>query len=506
VDPVSLAFLALIALVGGGIAYFADWLGRKLGKKRLRLGKLRPKHTAALGVVTSGIIISAFTIGLVYALSSDVRQWIQEGRKAIAEVRAARDQRDAADRESRKLLDSNSRLKIDLGDRQKRIEVADRRMKSLQKGTRDLQLKIDAGERAVHGLEAKLTSTETEYKSSKANLADMQTQSQALHKAYGGLRKTFDDLRSSYSQLQTQAKDISDNNYRLTSENLHLTADNGDLQSKGAELERKNKEAEQMLEEQHQEMSRLTEQMTSMSTQIRLAREELDGLMTLQAKLNNSVERSRERPLTFAVHEELARVSIAGKQSPEEVRAAITSLVRMARTTAEARGAKGASKDLPAAAIFKHEDKKTHQEYQPDEIVDRLSKSIAGKPEEQVLVATSTYNSFEGEPVSIEIASFPNPLVYRGGQVVAETRINGQEDEATVFRKIKEFLDGKVRSRAKTDHLIPVDNDTFGLIEPGQIIKVVKNVQTADRIIRLQAVARNDTRAGDSLALDFRIR
>ncbi|MBQ7317633.1 MAG: DUF3084 domain-containing protein, partial [Phascolarctobacterium sp.] len=52
-----------MAIVGGLIAYMADNMGSKIGKKRMSVFGLRPKHTSILLTVLSGMMISVLTIG-----------------------------------------------------------------------------------------------------------------------------------------------------------------------------------------------------------------------------------------------------------------------------------------------------------------------------------------------------------------------------------------------------------------------------------------------------------
>ena len=59
-----------MAIVGGLIAYIGDKLGSKIGKKRMSVFGLRPKHTSVLLTVISGTMISVITIG-VMAISSE---------------------------------------------------------------------------------------------------------------------------------------------------------------------------------------------------------------------------------------------------------------------------------------------------------------------------------------------------------------------------------------------------------------------------------------------------
>ena len=66
---VGIRLIIIMAIVGGFIAYLADKMGSKIGKKKMSIFGLRPKHTSILLTVASGTIIAVLTIG-VMAISS----------------------------------------------------------------------------------------------------------------------------------------------------------------------------------------------------------------------------------------------------------------------------------------------------------------------------------------------------------------------------------------------------------------------------------------------------
>lgn len=83
----SPAILALFVLMGGLIAYVGDWLGRKLGKKRLRLAGLRPRHTAVVFTVISGMLIPVATTYAILTISAPVREWMAKGPQIVREYK-----------------------------------------------------------------------------------------------------------------------------------------------------------------------------------------------------------------------------------------------------------------------------------------------------------------------------------------------------------------------------------------------------------------------------------
>jgi uncharacterized protein (DUF3084 family) len=65
--------IAIIAVMGGAIAYIGDKLGTKVGKKKLTIFGLRPKHTSILVTIITGILIAASTLSILSLVSRDVR-------------------------------------------------------------------------------------------------------------------------------------------------------------------------------------------------------------------------------------------------------------------------------------------------------------------------------------------------------------------------------------------------------------------------------------------------
>lgn len=63
----------VILVLGGTIATVSDRLGTKVGKARLSLFKLRPRDTAVVVTVMAGSILSALTLGILFATSKPLR-------------------------------------------------------------------------------------------------------------------------------------------------------------------------------------------------------------------------------------------------------------------------------------------------------------------------------------------------------------------------------------------------------------------------------------------------
>jgi uncharacterized protein (DUF3084 family) len=69
----SLILVFTLIIISGFIAFVGDWVGLKIGKKRVTIFGLRPHYTAIFITITSGILIAVITITILAISSNDVR-------------------------------------------------------------------------------------------------------------------------------------------------------------------------------------------------------------------------------------------------------------------------------------------------------------------------------------------------------------------------------------------------------------------------------------------------
>jgi uncharacterized protein (DUF3084 family) len=80
-----------LILVSGLVAFVGNLVGRSIGRRRLAIFGLRPRHTAQLVTVITGMLITVVTLAVVLLVSNDARQalfHLQEVRRQVAEQEA----------------------------------------------------------------------------------------------------------------------------------------------------------------------------------------------------------------------------------------------------------------------------------------------------------------------------------------------------------------------------------------------------------------------------------
>ena len=76
-------FTVVLLAAGGLISFVGDRVGTRIGKKRLSLWGLRPRHTATLSTVISGCLIAGVTFAALMGVDGSVRRALLEGRQIV---------------------------------------------------------------------------------------------------------------------------------------------------------------------------------------------------------------------------------------------------------------------------------------------------------------------------------------------------------------------------------------------------------------------------------------
>ncbi|CCH65430.1 Myosin heavy chain, clone 203 [Richelia intracellularis HM01] len=105
-DAGHILILAILIL-GGVIATIGDLIGTRVGKARLSLFSMRPKNTAVMITMLTGILVSASTLGILFAADEGLRKGVFE----LDDIqRDLRDRREQLDNTAQELEITNQKL------------------------------------------------------------------------------------------------------------------------------------------------------------------------------------------------------------------------------------------------------------------------------------------------------------------------------------------------------------------------------------------------------------
>lgn len=191
--------IVVLVLTGGVIAFIGDRLGSKVGKKKLSLFGLRPRHTSILVTIITGILITTVTFGILAIASKDVRT----------------------------ALFGMNKLKAELNEKQSMLEEA-------------------SG--ALVNVKNDLNTTKEEYAKSKKNLEETQEDLEIAQQAAELLRQEQVALQNINQELWSDNQTLIEHNQSLAENNQFLLANNESLKADNLELEKTNNDLQEGIE------------------------------------------------------------------------------------------------------------------------------------------------------------------------------------------------------------------------------------------------------------------
>lgn len=510
-DLTPYLFLSILVIVGGVIAWVADSLGRRIGKKRLSFMGLRPRHTATLIIILAGILVPIITIAAMYVLSSDVREWIIKGRRAAIEANAeAEKARGLANEEKRKAQGFESRNK-QLNQQQRALKANLEQLKTQVSQTKD----------DLTGTKKLLADANADVRAKRQELAQKTSEIAAKQRELAEKQAELVSSRAELSQARVdlaQVKATSQEALRQLKENQER-ADELDRQNAALETQVDGLKGElKILQTQKQT---LQDQVNSYDSTIKELQASLKDLQETQTRLQNDIEYiqsqaganfivTRFRPMIFEYQEEVARTQLPPSLSPAAARNAYFDLLQRAKSIALDHGARNLA-NLPPAGIQPRNvtDSNGNKRFvSTEEQEEAIIRGLIAQRSELIFIAKAGYNSFEGEFVPLDFVAFRNKDVYTPGQVIIETRIDGRKLESEILQAVQQFISVNVRAKALSDGMVPPSgrNSSLGKVDGEEILNMVRDLKYENKIVRLQALAKSATRAGDQLELTFRIR
>jgi uncharacterized protein (DUF3084 family) len=486
----STHILILFSIMGGFIAFFGDWLGRTMGKKRLRLLHLRPRHTATTMTVLAGMIIPVATTAALYVLSEPVQEWLVRGTELVAE--------------KRQLEKENSLLKVEQQDLTAQAEhlqsEVDKRSEESTKLTR-------------HNKQLMATNEKLQSQNQKA--------ATELKKAIDRERKLNNNIRELRVQETKLSKEVKLQAAEVEKISEELQTTRNELRVREQELNRMNQDSIELAEEVHKltrqrdELSKESQRLTDRVIDLRQTEEELNNrieqLTQLAQGIAANMEAIRTSDVLFRKGEELSRMMITGGLQTSEARNTINQIIRMSDLAARERGVPPDNQGRSAAMQERFRSVGNGQfiRISVEDQINALVEAIGRSSGELVMIATSYYNYFKGEtlPVPLTVNIFFNRIVYNEGDIIAEGIVDGDATPEDIVDQILEFLSTQVRQNAEKAGMIPVHGQeaSLGAITFEQMAALVREIESKRGQVKIIAIASRNTRSAEPLIVEFRV-
>lgn len=185
---VGLKILAIIAVMGGIIAYVGDKIGTKVGKQRMSLFGLRPKYTSIVVTIITGLMIAAATVGVLSISSRSVRTALFGLDQMYAQMEELNQQ----------IAAKNEELKA----RQAEIDDQAEQMNTMQEAVQASQQELEEVRAARDAMGADLQSVKEAYQEAQGRMGDLEKARRVMEDHIADLQFTAKNLENNITNLR----------------------------------------------------------------------------------------------------------------------------------------------------------------------------------------------------------------------------------------------------------------------------------------------------------------
>lgn len=190
----GLVLIAAVLVLGGVLATAGDRIGMRVGKARLSLFNLRPRQTATLVTIMTGGLISATTLGILFAVSDQLRTGVFELQEIQDDLATARI--DVANARAEK-----GQIEDELDEAISEQAAAQRRLEQINQS---LEAAVDRQART----EAQLDQAQDQLGQVEANFRQAQNQLRQISQQTSSLRSEIQQLQTERQELIVQRDQV----------------------------------------------------------------------------------------------------------------------------------------------------------------------------------------------------------------------------------------------------------------------------------------------------------
>ncbi|MEG4852307.1 DUF3084 domain-containing protein [Microcoleus sp. B5-D4] len=229
----------VILVLGGVIATVSDRLGTKVGKARLSLFKLRPRDTAVVVTVMAGSILSALTLGILFATSKPLRTGVFRIDEIQKRLNNARREINQATQEKNRVESELAQARAAQAQARANLEQINQSLQAANAEQARTQTKLNSLRAQLNSVQAAKSKTEEQLSQVEAAKSKTEEQLSSVEAAKSRTEEQLKLVETIRSTTQAQL-DRTENQLKTVS---------GQKTTLGAEIAQLQEERQQLIEQ-----------------------------------------------------------------------------------------------------------------------------------------------------------------------------------------------------------------------------------------------------------------
>ncbi len=479
-----------ILVLGGVIATVSDRLGTKVGKARLSLFKLRPRTTAMLVTIVTGSVLSALTLGILFASSKPLRRGVFQIDKIQTRLNDAR-------KDLTRTEDEKQRVEADLGKARAELNRAMAQLNAINQSLETsreqaaqtaielqrTQTQLGELQKQLQQIQAARTEMEAELTRRENQLQQVVEQKESLYTEIEQLKTERKSLIQQREQVKSQIK-VRDR--ALAQQDQELKQQDQELKQQQEELE----EQEQLISEQDQIIAKREMRLKELEAE----QKKLEEQKSILAKQVQLVERDFQLLREGNVALERGQVLASGLVriiDPKTSQQAVNTLLQEANRTV-------INSVQPNNANAQQEQVIQITKAEVEELIDEIDDG-----RDHVVQVISAANYLVGETkVAVFTKSEPNRLLFTTGEIIAGTSFNPSSlSKEQLQRQLQQLIEAssfRARFVGVVEGNVQISDDRMETL-----LSFFQQLKEHNQPLEIQAVASEDTYTLGPLRLDL---
>jgi uncharacterized protein (DUF3084 family) len=322
---VLLAFLAFVVLLAGFIAYAADNIARRAGRRHLRLFGMRPKTTALIVAVAAGMGISLASMLAFFALNRQAIRNIEQAdllrtelnglKKDVVTVqkglKTAQAERDSANARAEQARLDSAKVTSQLQGAQGDLKTARTATDSLKTQAQGLQVRVGQLTALKTALEAQALKNQQRLSSSQAELDVAQRRANGLDTRLSAVQRQItllDDQNAQAQAQRVQAQALAEQaRGQATQAQAQVDGLQGQLRQLGAARQNVTRQRDQA-----------ASQLTQVQTQLTQAQAQVQQARTQATQAQSQMKRAQTQMQQAQAQAQKAQVQLSGLTSQRD--------------------------------------------------------------------------------------------------------------------------------------------------------------------------------------------
>jgi uncharacterized protein (DUF3084 family) len=485
--------ITAILILGGVIATVGDRIGTRVGKKRLSLFNLRPKKTAVVVTILTGIGISASTLASLFLVDEGLRKGVFELEDIQNDLRNKREQLEGTANNLEITKRELAEARNQQAQAQKKLEAINRSLQAANTKQRLTQAQLNKTLKQQARTQALLQSTQDKLNQVATRYKNAIDELQSIIDQRDNKIKEIQQLKAESLQLKEDRKRlIADAKKALSQAEAAINKRDRELANRQEAIEKRDQKIVQLdkqIQERNSEITSREKMIAQRQKVINEKQARLSELESQQASLEQQLAKlgQSNRDLRLGklalVRGQVIAEAVVRVEKPLAAKQAVIKLLQEANLSALTKLSEpgsNLSKDGKPSILFA-----TAKQIQ------QLSKQI-DDGREYVVRIFSAGNYVRGEKrIEFFADAAPNQIVFQRGEVLATTTADPQNMTPDQVRQRLELLISASQFRARN----------AGILESiqidGNFIRFVALLRQYNQSLEIKAVAAQDTkRAG----------